>query len=309
MNRTASPKRLRGFTLIELLVVIAIIAILIGLLLPAVQKVREAAARSSSINNLKQIGLGMHNFHDSYGRMPLGGTNTVYYQDWCWAFFILPYIEQGNMYQQVTNAVGTGFNPPGNTDPNGVTTYGTWPANPTVKTYLCPGRSHTPYTNVNAGNSPATYTGYQTPHTDYAINSVTFTNHSTATGGTGSTTFRLTLQVITNNNGTSNTILAGEKSIDPGFAQTNTNSSNWDEGIFSGGYGGTSRDNNGGTNNLIRDFKGNGGNGDHFGAPFAGGVPFVLADGSVRMISYSIDSTHFGYALNYLNATPFSFDQ
>jgi prepilin-type N-terminal cleavage/methylation domain-containing protein len=92
-------RRAAGFTLIELLVVIAIIAILIGLLLPAVQKVREAAARVKCQNNLKQIGLGLHNFHDANNGFP-ASRSTVTGGTASWVPFLLPYIEQTALYSQ-----------------------------------------------------------------------------------------------------------------------------------------------------------------------------------------------------------------
>lgn len=101
-------KQRRGFTLIELLVVIAIIAVLIALLLPAVQQAREAARRSQCKNNLKQIGIAMHNYHDTFNVFPPGviahaaAGSTGIGTGWAWGTFILPYIDQAPLYNQLS---------------------------------------------------------------------------------------------------------------------------------------------------------------------------------------------------------------
>jgi prepilin-type N-terminal cleavage/methylation domain-containing protein len=203
----------RAFTLIELLVVIAIIGILIALLLPAVQKIREAASRMSSTNNLKQHGLAIQNYHDTLGRLPDVGSNTNNPANWCGQFQILPYMEQNPLYTAVVANPSTAGEGVG------------------IKSYLDPGRNHTAYvTNGNASYPANNATGYWGPHTDYAINGNSF----------GNTGIKYTMSVITSGNGTANTVFFGEKSMDPGF-YGNTQSGGWDECIYSGGYGGTGR--------------------------------------------------------------------
>ena len=108
----------KAFTLVELLVVMAIIGLLVGLLLPAVQAARESARRSQCTNNLKQIGVGLHNFHDAKRYFPPGyidgNTNPTSTPDndlgpgWGWASYLLPYLEEDNVYSQINFSAGGG---------------------------------------------------------------------------------------------------------------------------------------------------------------------------------------------------------
>jgi prepilin-type N-terminal cleavage/methylation domain-containing protein/prepilin-type processing-associated H-X9-DG protein len=111
-SRPSIPRR--AFTLIELLVVIAIIAILIALLLPAVQQAREAARRTQCKNNLKQIGLALHNYHDSFNTFPPGyisnsNNTSAYWQGWSWSTMLLPQFDQAPLYNNFSNFFSTGM--------------------------------------------------------------------------------------------------------------------------------------------------------------------------------------------------------
>jgi prepilin-type N-terminal cleavage/methylation domain-containing protein len=283
--------RKKGFTLIELLVVIAIIAVLIGMLLPAIQKVRAAAARSSSSNNLHQIGIACHSYHDAYNHMPDGGNNNgAVTSQWCAQFQILPFMENSAMYNTMVNNPVNG---------NGVAGSGSG-----VKNYMCPGRGRLPAATTG-GNSP----GLSGPFTDYAIN--VLGTWVQAPNGTWQLLYgfpygrRVTMSGITDSNGTSNTVFIGEKSIDANFYQNN-NSSNWDECIFSGGYGGTNRSGN----QIIKDAPNNNGNNNYWGSPFEAGGLFLMADGQVRTINYSFSGTAAFYtSMGYNNAVPVSLNQ
>ncbi len=115
MRATLFPSRSKGFTLVELLVVIAIIGILVGLLLPAVQAAREAARRMQCTNNLKQLGLSLHNYHDTHLSFPAGlyeqrnaaGAIVNGVPLLGWGFSILPYIEQGNAFNQLNSSTNS----------------------------------------------------------------------------------------------------------------------------------------------------------------------------------------------------------
>lgn len=175
MSRNRPLRSRSAFTLIELLVVIAIIAILIGLLLPAVQKVREAAARMQCSNNLKQLMLGAHNYQSAYSALPnLAQAFDGQIYDQTWYGLILPYIEQQNMYTRAIYS-STYTTRPGLA--NG-TSGGTFNYNTTVKPFQCPS-DPTGSNGLMTTGSYTTWTG-----TSYSPNTQVFGSNLITTGTT-----------------------------------------------------------------------------------------------------------------------------
>jgi prepilin-type N-terminal cleavage/methylation domain-containing protein/prepilin-type processing-associated H-X9-DG protein len=193
----------RGFTLIELLVVIAIIAVLIALLLPAVQAAREAARRSQCTNNLKQIGLAMHNYHSGIGTFPLGGTTAnaggynASWGSWSANALMLGYLEQQPLYNACNFSWLPSFGPG-------------WPINSTVhnakiNVFICPSDGLTP-------DSPNSSCWQWTGHTNnYSGSLGTTTNGAYTSASTGIFTLSGPVYGVQNvTDGTSNTIAFGE---------------------------------------------------------------------------------------------------
>jgi prepilin-type N-terminal cleavage/methylation domain-containing protein/prepilin-type processing-associated H-X9-DG protein len=267
-------KRARGFTLIELLVVIAIISTLIGMLLPAVQKAREAAARLSCTNNLKQIGLAMHMHHNDHDKFPpsrlTGGRAT-------WPVLILPYLEQDNLYRQWS--LGYSYyqqNQIARTTP--------------VKGFFCPSRraaggatgssltGDVPSDGSSSANVPGALG-------DYAVvvdrSGVDYSNNYNS-GLHGAFQLGAGLRFADFPDGTSSTLLVGEKHVPQGKEGQGW----WDNSLYNGDYHSSSSRAAGRSYPLTTYPQDTGWK---FGSRHTGVVNFCFVDGGVRRLPETID--------------------
>ncbi|HEX4606965.1 MAG TPA: DUF1559 domain-containing protein [Urbifossiella sp.] len=297
-----------GFTLIELLVVIAIIAILIGLLLPAVQKVREAAARAKCSNNLKQMALALHNYHDSYQKLPVGyhdapDDNTMDHHRENWFQLCLPYMEQTAAFS-VYMADTTGRNSDGNQYVHQMTGVEVTTIVPIMS---CPSDGQAPGKGGNGGTT-SFMASYAVCAGGTAWSGSTPTQISTYGGDTGGLFYRnskITLQTIPD--GTSNTLMTGE-----GIIRGAPTSGSWGElgsvwgGAPHGGFGystfqqpNTSAADNvyacratsyvGAPNNAPCQSTSDSTVWTYTRSYHTGGVNTGMGDGSVRFITNSVD--------------------
>jgi len=265
------PRRF-AFTLIELLVVIAIIAILIGLLLPAVQKVRAAAARAKCTNNLKQIGLAFHNYNDTKGKLPTGWVTTTATKPspgWSWAVIILPYIEQDNLLNQMNPDLVT---------PGGPTTTPTALQQSVISTYRCP--------SDPTGPTNPVFHSFST--NNYVVNREV-TGPDVNNNPTG-------LKVDTISDGSSNTILVGERDGVKNTAAVwirDSNSSCSFEGRPGRGI------------NIVNPNPASTGDCTRLGwnSLHTNGCVFAFGDGSIHFISQAIDADQSADACAYPAAT------
>ncbi|MBI1347989.1 DUF1559 domain-containing protein [bacterium] len=300
-----------GFTLIELLVVIAIIAILIALLLPAVQQAREAARRTQCKNNLKQIGLALHNYHDVYTTFPIGSQVSYYRTNW--RASILPQIDQANVYNKMNQnpepkhgyAAGSGNTQSGWDVENSVLN------NLLIPGYKCPSSitnpfntSTSPVTN-NGTNSPNSSLGKETAMTmDYVGISGSYSGVAPFNQDCGSVSYNSyacnsgMLRIGKESrmrdckDGTSNTFIIGE---DSGLINNRDVRSNY-YGGWAGHLGLSSWGTGVRTIRYSPNLKVTPSGGDQtytsngpLSSPHDGGVHALMTDGAVRFISENLD--------------------
>jgi len=289
-----------GFTLIELLVVIAIIAVLIGLLLPAVQKVREAASRSKCQNNLKQIGIATHAFHDSMGFLVPSwlGDNALDPDSWAsWAVLLLPYLEQGAIYNQWDITKLASKQPKAAYQQQ-------------LPVYLCPSRPPPALSHTNsAGNNPdfispgGGLSDYAACFGDHADGSTSLgaiiplaKMNKTVSGNNLLPGWRGQVTLLDIRDGTSNTMMFGEKHIRPNTLKDR--GTNEDRSIFGGNndsirrMAGTDSIKSGVSRPLMpSNAQSTADASTSFGGPHLGMCMFAFCDGRVQGVKITTDIT------------------